>query len=482
MSTNNKDQSHITPFWLPSFSVRRPVTVIMIYLALLTLSIVSMTRMKLDMFPDVSFPTITVITQYQGAGAREVEQQITKPIESQLSIVRNLDQLTSKSSEGLSIVQLKFKWGIDLDNAANDVRDRLGLIKRYIPEEADDPMIMRFDMQDMPILFVGATAKETFAKLYDLLDKDVSDMLKRINGVGNVMVNGGISRQINIDVDRQKLESRGLTLMTLKASLRRNNLMTAAGDIKIGDIKYLLRVPGEFENVDEIKEAPIGMYQGNVVKMKDVAHVLDSSPEESDRVCINGERGAVLIIQKRSGANIVEVSNAVMKALPGIQGKLPKDVKLEILIDGADDVRRTLKNLSDTLWIAVILIFGIILFFVRQLRPAVIVFTSIPVSLVDSFMLQYLFGYTVNMISLLAITIAVGLVVDDALVVMENQVRHMEEFGSSPKEAAINATSQVGRAVTVSTLTSCIVFLPMIFATGIAGIFFKQLAVVIVVT
>ncbi len=465
--------------WITDFSVRRPVTIFMIYLGLLTLSFVALSRMGLDMFPDVSYPSISVVTEYQGAGAEEIEEKITKPIESQLSIVRNLDQIKSRSKEGTSSVQLRFKWGVNLDEAANDVRDRLGVIERVLPDEADDPVIYRFDLQDMPVVFIGARARESYAKLYTLLNKDVSDMLKRINGVGNVSINGGVERQVNVDVDRQKLESRGLTLSDIKTALTRNNLMTAAGDIKIGDVKFLLRVPGEFKTVAEIREVPVGFFQGNYVKMKDVAEVRDSRPEESDRVKINGELGAVMLIQKRSGANIVSVSDAILEALPGIEARLPKDVKLEVLMDNAQDVRRTLKNLSETLWIAVALIFCIILFFIRRMRPALIVFTSIPLSLIDSFMLQYAFGYTINMISLLAITIAVGLVVDDALVVMENQVRHQDEFGSSPKEAAVRATSQVGRAVTISTLTSCIVFLPLIFATGIAGVFFKQLAVVI---
>ena len=465
--------------WLTAFSVRRPVTIFMIYLGLLTLSLVALSRMGLDMYPDVSFPSISVITQYQGAGAEEIEEKITKPIESQLSIVRNLDQITSRSKEGSSSVQLRFKWGVNLDDAANDVRDRLGMIRRILPDEAEEPMIFRFDLQDMPIIFIGARARESYSRLYTLLNKDVSDMLKRINGVGNVSINGGVERQINVDVDRQKLESRGITLSEIKMALNKNNLMTAAGDIKIGDVKYLLRVPGEFRSVEEIREVPVGYYQGNYVKIKDIAEVRDSSPEESDRVKINGELGAMMFIQKRSGANIVKVSDAILEALPRIQARLPKDVTLDVIMDNAQDVRRTLKNLSETLWIAVLLIFGIILFFIRRMRPALIVFTSIPLSLVDSFMLQYAFGYTINIISLLAITIAVGLVVDDALVVMENQVRHQDEFGSSPREAAVQATSQVGRAVTVSTLTSCIVFLPMIFATGIAGIFFRQLAVVI---
>jgi hydrophobe/amphiphile efflux-1 (HAE1) family protein len=479
---NKTVKNIIKPLGLPNFSVRRPISVLMIYIGLLVLSIYSFTRMGLDLFPDITYPTISVITTYTGAGPEEVEEKITKPVESQLSIVQNLDKITSISREGVSSVQLKFAWGTNLDEAANDIRDKLGTIRRLIPDEADDPLIFRFNFQDIPVIFIGATAGESYPKLYDLLDRDISDMLKRIPGVGNISVMGGQPRQININVDRQKLEARNLTLIDIKNALVNNNLMLAAGDLKIATIDYLLKVPGEYSNVDEIKETPVGSYQGNIVKIKDIAEVEDSYPEEKSKAMINGKTGAMMMIQKRSEANTVNVCDSIKKMIPELQKRLPKDVKLTVLMDNSKDIRRTLSNLSETLYIAVILIFIIIMFFLRRIRPAFVVLISIPVSLIDSFMVQYIFGYTINMVSLLAITIAVGLVVDDALVVMENQIRHQQDLGESPKYAAIYATSEVGRAVTMATFTSCIVFLPMIFATGIAGVIFRQLAVVLVVT
>jgi len=479
---NKTVKNIIKPLSLPNFSVRRPISVLMIYIGLLVLSIYSFTRMGLDLFPDITYPTISVITTYTGAGPEEVEEKITKPVESQLSIVQNLDKITSVSKEGVSSVQLKFAWGTNLDEAANDIRDKLGTIRRLIPDEADDPLIFRFNFQDIPVIFIGATANESYPKLYDLLDRDISDMLKRIPGVGNISVMGGQPRQININVDRQKLEARNLTLIDIKNALVNNNLMLAAGDLKIATIDYLLKVPGEYSNVDEIKETPVGSYQGNIVKIKDIAEVEDSHPEEKSKALINGKTGAMMMVQKRSETNTVKVCDSIKEMIPELQKRLPKDVKLTVLMDNSKDIRRTLSNLSETLYIAVILIFIIIMFFLRRIRPAFVVLISIPVSLIDSFMVQYIFGYTINMVSLLAITIAVGLVVDDALVVMENQIRHQQDLGESPKYAAIYATSEVGRAVTMATFTSCIVFLPMIFATGIAGVIFRQLAVVLVVT
>lgn len=467
---------------LPRFAVKHPVAIAMIYIGLLVLSISAFFRIGLDMFPDVSYPVMSIITSYEGAGTEEVETKITKLIESQTSITRNVKEINSISKEGLSVVSLKFDWGTNLDNAANDVRDRLGMIRKLLPSGAEDPVIMRIDMKDMPILIMGVTSKESYSKIYNILDTDVSNMLKRVPGVGNVMVMGGLERQINIDVDRRRLEAYGLTLSDMSRAVSANNIMQAAGNIQIGITDYMLRVPGEFNSPQEIANSMVGVSHGQVIKIKDVAEVRDSHPQETARVMYNGSPGAVIMVQKRSEANSIAVADQVKKALPEIHRRIPKDIKITPLIDTSSDIRRTLGSLSETLYVAAFLILGVILFFLRRIRPAAIVFTSIPVSLLDSFLVQYLAGYTINMISLLALTIAIGLVVDDALVVMENQIRHQEELGEDPKTAAVNATSEVGRAVTMATLTSCVVFLPMLFATGIAGVMFRPLSIVIIVT
>lgn len=467
---------------LPKFAVEHPVAVAMIYIGLMVLSISAFFRIGLDMFPDVSLPVMSIITTYQGAGTEEVEEKITKIIESQTSIVRNLKEITSISKEGLSAVVLQFEWGTDLDDSANDIRDKLGVIKRLLPSGAEDPIIMRIDMKDIPILIMGVTSNESYSKIYNILDTDVSNMLKRVPGVGNVMVMGGQERQINIDVDRRRLEAYGITLSDVRRTVAANNIMQAAGNIQIGITDYMLRVPGEFNSPQEIADSVVGISRGQAIKLKDVADIRDSHPQETMKLMFNGRPGAVIMVQKRGEANSVAVGEAVKKALPEIQKRIPKDIKIEPIMDTSVEIKRTLGSLSETLYVAAFLIIGVILFFLRRIRPAAIVFTSIPVSLLDSFLVQYLAGYTINMISLLALTIAIGLVVDDALVVMENQIRRQEELGEDPKTAAVNATSEVGRAVTMATLTSCVVFLPMLFATGMAGVMFKPLSIVIIVT
>jgi len=467
---------------LPEFAVRRPVTTFGIYVGLIAISIFAFVRMSIDLLPKVSFPTIGIITSYQGASAEEVEQKVTRIVESTVSIVRNLKEVQSVSREGSSVVRLIFEWGTDLDAAANDVRDRLGFLRNLLPNEADDPVIFRFDLSDIPIIFLGATAKDSYPKLYHLLDKDVSDMLKRVPGVGNVFVRGGYIRQINLNVDRHRLEAYGLTLNDISQALKNNNVTLPAGNIKIARTDYLLRVPGEFTDVDQINQMPVGKFQERQIYFKDIGFAEDYRTEESEKISVQGQLGSLLFVQKRGEANTVRVAEGIKRALPEINRRLPPDVKLQVLIDNSKDIKRTIKNLSDTMWIAIALIFGIILIFIRQIRPALIVFTSVPISLLDSFMFQYFFGYTINTISLLSLTIAVGLVVDDAIVVMENQIRHQEELGEDPKTAAVKATSEVGLAVTASTLTSVAVFVPVVFATGVAGVMFRQLAIVISIT
>ena len=479
---NTTKKKTIKILGLPKFAVHHPVAMAMLYIGLMVLATTSFFRMGLDLFPDVSLPVMSVITTYQGAGTEEVEAKITKMIESQTSIVRNLKEVTSISREGLSAVVLEFEWGTDLDNSANDIRDKMGIIRKQLPSGADEPIIMRIDMRDIPILIMGVTSNESYSQIYNILDTDVSNMLKRVPGVGNVMVMGGQTRQINIDVDRRRLEAYGITLSDVKRAVSANNIMQAAGNIQIGITDYMLRVPGEFRSPDEIADAVVGISRGKAIKIKDVADVRDSHPQEMSKVMFNGKPGAVIMVQKRSEANSIAVADGVKKALPEIHKRIPKDIEIIPLMDTSQDIKLTLGSLSETLYVAGFLILGVILVFLRRARPAAIVFTSIPVSLLDSFLVQYLAGYTINMISLLALTIAIGLVVDDALVVMENQIRRQEELGEDPKTAAVNATSEVGRAVTVATLTSCVVFVPMLFAGGMAGVMFKPLSIVVIVT
>jgi len=464
------------------FAVRRPVTVVMIYVGLLALAGVAFTRLRIDLLPDISFPTIGIATTYEGAGAEEIEQKVTRIIESTVAITTNLKEIQSVSKEGISVVRLMFEWGTDLDAAANDVRDKLGVLERYLPEGTEKPQIFRFDLKDMPVVFLGARANESYPRLYDLLNNEVSDALKRVPGVGNVFVRGGFMRQVNIKIDRQKLEARNLTASDVVRALASNNVTLPSGTMKIARTEYLLRALGEFTSIDQMSTVPLGQWEGRTVYLKDVAEVEDGHYDETERVRINGEPGAMVLVQKRSEANTVDVVRSIRERLPQIQKTLPADVRIDILRDNALDIQRNIDNLARALRDGALFVMLVIVFFLRKFRPAFIVLLSIPVSLIDSFLFQYLFGYTINTISLMSLTIVVGMVVDDAIVVMENQVRHQEELKESPMEAAVRATGEVGRAVIASTLTSVIVFLPIIFARGVAGVLFRQLGVVIIIT
>ncbi|PIU83333.1 MAG: AcrB/AcrD/AcrF family protein [Elusimicrobia bacterium CG06_land_8_20_14_3_00_38_11] len=467
---------------LPEFSVKRPVATVMFYIAIFVLSIVALSRLALDMFPEITLPAIAVITQYQGAGPEEVEQKITKILESNLAITPDLKEMKSVSKENISMINLVFEWGVNLDAATNDVRDRIDFAKRFLPEDVEKPTVMKFDMNQIPILFVAATAKESYPRIKDILDEKLADPLKRIPGVGNVFVRSPIERQINVDVDRFKLQARGLVISDVVNSLRLNNITLPAGTMDVASKEFLLRIPGEFENVSQISKIPVGNYKGTAVYLKDVADVSDGFKEQTQYIRMNRSKGAIMMLQKKSGANTVTVAEAVKKRIEELKKTLPPDIKLTIPMDTSDDIRRVINNLRDTVIVGGILVILVVFLFLSNFRAAGIICISIPASLIISFLFLYLMGYTINIMSLSAMAIAIGMVVDDAIVVLENIFRHIIELKKDKKSASISATNEVGLAVSAATFATVVVFIPLIFTGGIAGIIFKQLGLIISLT
>ncbi|MFH0947893.1 MAG: efflux RND transporter permease subunit [Elusimicrobiota bacterium] len=467
---------------LPEFSVKRPVATVMFYIAVFVLSIVALSRLALDMFPEITMPAIAVITQYPGAGPEEVEQKITKIIESNLAITPDLKEMKSVSKENVSMINLVFEWGINLDAATNDIRDRLDFAKRFLPEDVEKPTVMKFDMNQIPILFVTAIAKESYPKIKDILDEKLADPLKRIPGVGNIIVRSPIERQINVDIDRFKLQARGLVISDVVYALRLNNITLPAGTMEVASKEFLLRIPGEFENVLQISRIPVGNYKGRVVYLKDVADISDGFKEQTQYIRMNRSKGAMMMIQKKSGANTVTVAEAVKKRIEELKKTLPPDIKLAIPMDTSDDIKRVINNLRDTVIIGGILVILVVFFFLSNFKAAGIICVSIPASLIISFLFLYVMGYTINIMSLSAMAIAIGMVVDDAIVVLENIFRHIIELKKDKKSASVSATNEVVLAVSSATFATVVVFLPLIFTGGIAGIMFKQLGTIISLT
>lgn len=469
---------------LPEFGVKRPITNLMIFSCIIILALYSLTRLGIDMMPEIEPPAISVIAVYYGASPEDVEIKVTKPLEDQLATTPGLEKITSYSSEGISLLSLKFIWGTNLDEASNDIRDRIEMAKRIlpdIPDEMENPFIFKFNTAMIPILFVGWTAEQTYAELYDLIDKRVGDALRQIPGVGTVQFRGGLQRQINIWIDRQRLEGYGFSILDIQNVLKQENITQPVGSIKSGLTDYVLRLPGEFKSPEEINSVILGKRNGNLVYLKDVARVEDSFKEVTYITRINEHSGIMMMVQKQTGTNTVDVANKVKKKLNELEKTLPSDVKMHVIMDTSKDIVNSLKSLKTSVWIAIVLVVLVVWFFLRQFLPSLIIALTIPFSLLIAFVYLFLSGKTINIISLSSLAIATGMVVDNAIVVVDNVYRHLER-GQRTQEASIFGTSEMFLAIGASTLTTVVVFLPMLFITGVVGIMFGELAMIVIVT
>jgi HAE1 family hydrophobic/amphiphilic exporter-1 len=470
---------------LPEFGVKKPVTNLMIFLSMIILAVYSFTRLGIDMLPEIEPPAITVISTYPGASPEDVEIKVTEELENQLATTPGLEKMTSISSEGSSLITLKFIWGTNLDEASNDIRDRIDLAKRYlpdIPDEMDNPFIFKFNTANIPILYLGITAKQSYPELYDLIDKRVGDALRQLPGVGTVQIQGGgLQRQINIWVDRGRLEGYGFSILDIQNVLKKENITQPVGSLKTGLTDYLIRLPGEFMAPDEINLVILGKRSGKVIYLKDVARVEDSFKEVMSEVRINQNPGLMMMVQKQSGTNTVEVAERVKERLKELEKTLPADVKINTIFDTSQDIINSINSLKSAVWIAIFLVVLVVWFFLRQFAPSIIIALTIPFSLLISFIYLFLSGKTINTISLFSIAIASGMVVDNAIVVVDNIHRRIEK-GNRPQEAAIFATSEMFLAIAASTLTTIVVFLPMLFISGVVGIMFGELAIIVTVT
>ncbi len=463
---------------LAQISVNRPVTTMMIFIAMVVLGLVSMSMLGLDLMPELEIPAVSVLTLYEGAGPEEVETLITERMEDALSTISGVDEVISISKEGLSAVTLKFDWGQKIDEIINDVRDKVDQAKILLPEEAENPVIVKFDLAMMPIAIITVTADDSYPDLQDIVDDKIIDPLRRVKGVAAATARGGLVRQIRVDIDRDKLAALNLSVAQVNAALAAQNISTPGGSIKTGYKDYLLRTPEEFSSLDEIAEVVIVRRNGIAIKLKDVADVKDFFKERTYDVRLNRKRGMAIFVQKQSGENTVEVSRRVAARLKEIEKDLPPDVKPKIVMDNSEFIVASVSNLRNTVFWAVFFVFIVLLFFLRDLRASIIVALAIPCSLIITFLLMWLAGYTINTDSLASLAVAVGLVVDNAIVVVDNINRHRVR-GQRPKEGAIFGANEVARAVFASTLTTVCIFIPIIFVGGIAAIIFGQFAAIV---
>ena len=466
---------------LSAFSVKQPIATLMLFLAFTLLGTFALLQLNVDMMPDIEPPVVSIITAWPGASASDVQTEVTEAIEDYVNGVSNLDKLTSKSLDNMSIVSCRFDWGTDLDVASNDLRSAIGLVKRELPDDAEEPVLFKFSSSVAPILFMTVTAETSWPRLYHIADKQIADDLKRVPGVGAILIQGGARRRFNVYFDRERIEGYHLSLARINAVLAAENRNIPGGRIKSGAMDYFVRIPARYRTAEEMGQTVVGMQAGRPVYLKDVARVADDFKPQDHNGWGDGKPAVVLILQKQSDKNTVEVARAVQAHLERLQTELPADVEIQTVMDTSQDILSSLANLRGTLFWGIVLVSLVALVFLRRLRTAIIVVLTIPASLIIAFILIYLAGYTINLVSLMALAIATGMVVDNGIVVLENITRHVEN-GRRIDSAAVFGAREMGLAITASTLTTVVIFVPLMFLTGLAGIIFKQLGFVLVVT
>ena len=459
---------------LYSGAVKRPVMTTLGFVAVLIIGLFSLTKLPIDLFPDIETNTIMVMTSYPGASAEDIEQNVTRPLENTLNSVEHLKHITSKSKENVSIITLEFEFGYDIDVLTNYTRDKLDMVKSYLPDDAENPIIFKFSTDMMPIILLSVEANESMPGLYKILDENVANPLARVDGVGSVSVSGAPKREIHIYVDPIKLEAYNLTIETISSIIGAENRNIPGGTFDIGSNTYSLRVEGEFNDSRDMGNIVVGARNGSAIYLRDVATIDDSLQERAQQAYTNGKKGAMIIVQKQSGANSVEISNKVIAEIPNLQKNLPSDVKLNVIVDTSDNIRNTIASLAETIFFALLFVVIVVFAFLGRWRATIIIGITIPISLIASFIYLFATGETLNIISLSALSISIGMVVDDAIVVLENITTHIER-GSAPKQAAIHGTNEVAISVVASTLTLIAVFYPLTLVTGMAGVLFKQL-------
>jgi HAE1 family hydrophobic/amphiphilic exporter-1 len=457
--------------------VRRPVLTSVVFLIIVILGIVSLSRLSIDLMPEITYPSISVVTSYGNVGPREMEELVTIPIEEALAAVQGVEEISSTSAEGRSMVRMSFDWGTDLDVAANDVRDRIDRVLGRLPEDIDRPMIRKFDLSAFPILIMSASSSMNPRDLRQLVEDQVKYRIERMPGVAAVDIWGGLTREIHVDLQADQLKALGLSPDAVLAALRNENRNIPAGLYEKGTSEVLVRTQGEFRSLDEIEKTVITTRQGTPIQIRDVADVKDSWEEVRRLIRIDGKPGLRVSVSKQSGANTVKVAEAVNAEIERINRDIPQ-VQLISLIDTSEYISQSINNVGRAAVLGGILAVLVLFLFLRNISSTAIVATAIPISVLATFALMYFNGFTLNIMTFGGLALGIGMLLDSAIVVSENIYRHREQ-GDSPKQSALKGTGEVSSAILASVLTTIVVFLPVIFIRGISGIMFQQLAYVV---
>lgn len=462
-------------------SINKPVTTALIFVAVMVIGLFSLKQLPIDQYPEIDPPYISVMTSYPGANASEVETNVTRLLENSLNSVDGLKNLTSKSQDNMSLITLEFEWGLNLDEVVNDVRSYIDMTKDELPDGAGTPLIFKLSTSSMPIMMYAVTAKESYAGLDKLLNDIVMPQLNRVDGIGNISLSGSPERRIYVDIDQEKIDAYGISLEDVGTAISNNNINSTSGTVKMNKEQYQLELRSEFVESDEINNIVVATYDdGRQIFVKDLATVRDTIKDLTLDEKIDGQDGVRVVISKQSGANTVEVCEKVNREMAKIKELLPADVDIRIIFDSSDNIKDSIRSLEESIMYALLFVVLVVLLFLGRWRATLIIGITIPIALVVSFIYLAFVDSSLNIISLSSLTVAIGMVVDDAIVVLENITRHIER-GSSPREAAIYATNEVWVSVIATTLVIAAVFVPLTMLGGLAGIMFKELGWIVTI-
>ncbi len=459
-------------------AVKRRVTVMMLFLCITVLGFVSFGKLGMDLMPDMEMPVALVMTTYSGAGSEEVETMVTETIESAVASVEGVESIYSSSSTGSSMVMVQYDWGADLDMATIDLREQVSMIEGYLPEDADKPIVMKMNMNQMPILVVAINGGANLADLKQTIEDDVVPLIERQSGVASVMIGGGYTQQVDVVVDPQTLENYNLSMSGIVGAIAANNVNMAAGEVVDGGKNINIRLMGKYEKLSDIENVDINLPTGGIVKLKDIASVKLVNESEDFDILQNGQDAIYLAVSKQSDANTVETANNVIAVFDEMERTLPGNVHFNIAMNQAEQIEMAIDNLVNNLLMGALLAVAVLFIFLRSVRTTLVIAISIPISLIATCMLMYFSGMTFNVLTLGGMALGAGMMVDSSIVVLEN-IQRLRSEGMSGTEAAIKGASQMVLAVVSSTLTTIVVFLPIGFAEGLSSILFKDLALVV---
>jgi hydrophobic/amphiphilic exporter-1 (mainly G- bacteria), HAE1 family len=466
--------------FLPEFAVRRPITVLMIFIGILVLGVISFNYLAVDLLPDVSFPMVVVLTNYEGVGPQEVESMVTKTLERSLSTTKDLKNIYSYSLEDMSAILMEFDWSVNMDFAAMDVREKIDMVKSNLPEGVDNPTIIKFDPSMMPVVVLGVSSKsKDLGELRYLAEEVIEPRLEKLEGVAAASPMGGKERQIQVELNRDKLRGMNLSVNQILGAIGASNLDLPGGHMKFGQSDFLVRTTGRFKKPDELRRVIVSYQNNTPIYLGDVAEIRDDFKEKTSEVRVKGAPAVMLTVQKESRANTVKVADRVKKAITEIKKELPPDVEISIIMDSSVFIKQSIANVERSALEGGILAIIIILIFLRNFSSTLIISTAIPISVVATFILLYFGRLTLNIATMGGLALGIGRLVDDGIVVLESIFRHREK-GDSPRDGSVNGANEVSMAVLAATITTIIVFVPIEFVTGVAGMLFKPMAYTVI--